>query len=117
MPTIRIDNIKEWPPERFEAALREAMEKQSPIDDLLDLAARLMALEKKYSMKSSEFHERFERGEMGDDKDFIWWAGLYDLFRDLKTRVEKALFGAAVAWEIAWQSEKIEPLEKESVAA
>jgi len=117
MPTIRIDNIKEWTPEQFETTLREAMEKQSPIDDLLDLATQLVLLEKRHDMKSSEFYEKFERGEMGDDTDFIWWASLYELFRDLKTKIEKALAGAALAWEMAWQPEKVGVPTKESMVA
>ena len=34
-----------------------------------------------YSLKTPDFYARFLRGEMGDDRDFIVWAGLHELLQ------------------------------------
>ena len=41
MPGITIDNIRDWPPERFEAALREAIGSTHQQDVLREIDARL----------------------------------------------------------------------------
>ena len=43
-------------------------------------------LEARYSLETSEFYARFLRGEMGDDRDFIVWAGLYELLQRTTVR-------------------------------
>lgn len=43
------------------------------------LRGQLQAFETRYSMKTAEFYPRFLRGEMGDERDFIVWAGLQEL--------------------------------------
>jgi len=88
MPRITIDNIKDWPPERFEAALREAIESTSPVDALVATTRRLKEYERKYSMTTEEFYARFMSGELGDAKDFIGWAGMFEAFTRLKRRLE-----------------------------
>jgi hypothetical protein len=96
MPRITIDNIKDWPPERFEAALREAIESTSPVDALIATTRRLKEYEQKYSMTTEEFYARFMSGELGDAKDFIGWAGMFEAFTRLKRRLEVALMSVAV---------------------
>lgn len=41
-----------------------------------EMRERLAAFEERYSMRSEEFYDRFRAGELGDDADFIRWAGL-----------------------------------------
>ena len=36
---------------------------------------KIKRFEKKYGMSSSEFLERYSRGELGDDEEFIEWYG------------------------------------------
>jgi hypothetical protein len=86
MPTITIDNIRDWPPEKFETALREAVESTSPVDALIATVERLTRYEDKFNMKTPEFYEKFMRGEMGDAKDYIAWAGTYEIFLQQKRR-------------------------------
>ena len=88
IPRITIDNIRDWPPERFEAALREAIESTSPVDALIATVERLTRFEEKLGMKTPEFYDRFMRGEMGDAKDYIAWAGTYEIFQRQKKRRE-----------------------------
>jgi hypothetical protein len=43
------------------------------------LRRQIQVFETHYSMKTAEFYPRFLRGEMGDERDFIVWAGLQEL--------------------------------------
>jgi len=99
MPTITIDNIKDWPPERFEVALREAMDSTSPVDALIATVERLTRYEEKFGMKTPEFYEKFMRGEMGDAKDYIAWAGTYEILMRQKRRLEVTLMNVALQWQ------------------
>ena len=51
----------------------------SQTNGLQALRQQLQAFETRYSMKTTEFYPRFLRGEMGDEQDFIIWAGLQEL--------------------------------------
>ncbi len=44
-----------------------------------DIRQELKALEERYGMASAVFFERFNRGELGDEPDFLMWASLYDM--------------------------------------
>jgi hypothetical protein len=99
MPVIKIENSKEISSKEFQRMLQEAWENGSPLDDLLEIVWQLAELEQKYNMKSTDFIEKFGRGEMGDEMDFIWWASIYDLYLDLREQIERALIKVAVMWE------------------
>jgi len=99
MSVVRIENSKGMSSEEFQQTLQKAWENGSPLDDLLEIARQLAELEQKYDMKSADFVEKFQRGEMGDEMDFIWWASIYDLYLDLREQIERALIKAAVMWE------------------
>lgn len=45
--------------------------------------------EKKYNMKTDEFYLRFEKGELGDENDYMLWAGIYELQMDSKNKLSK----------------------------
>jgi hypothetical protein len=99
MTTITIDNIRDWPPERFEVALREAIESTSPVDALIATVERLTRYEEKFGMDTPEFYTKFMQGEMGDAKDYIAWAGTYEIFLRQKKRLEVTLMNAAIQWQ------------------
>ena len=61
-------------------AVKEAMARSNPIDDLLEMAVELHDLELKYGMTSAVFFEKYQRGEMGDAMPFIHWAGRYQMY-------------------------------------
>ncbi|MDM8548725.1 hypothetical protein QUF72_01555 [Desulfobacterales bacterium HSG2] len=42
------------------------------------LEAKLRVFEKKYSLSSEEFYERFQEGKIGDDQDFFEWKALFE---------------------------------------
>jgi hypothetical protein len=45
-----------------------------------ELSERLRVYERQYDLSTIEFYRRFENGELGDDDDFLMWAGLYHLY-------------------------------------
>ena len=49
----------------------------------------LGGFEKRYSMDSGMFYERFEAGELGDAMDFFEWAGLYKLRQDILEKIRR----------------------------
>ncbi|MBM3236150.1 hypothetical protein FJZ31_07605 [Candidatus Poribacteria bacterium] len=50
---------------------------------------KMKKFERKYKMSSEEFYNAFSNGELGDDFDFMEWAGEYELLVDLEQDIEK----------------------------
>lgn len=48
-------------------------------EHLTTLRDQLAEFEKRYDMSTEAFCERFERGELGDDMDFMEWAATRDM--------------------------------------
>lgn len=58
--------------------------KQLDLHESLDsLLASMHEFESKYGMSTVEFYARFVAGKMGDSRDFIKWAGAFDLYQNL----------------------------------
>ena len=90
--------------EEFERMLSEAMERSNPVDELIELSQELYELEQEFGMKSAEFYEKFQRGEMEDSDKVMHWAMVYHSFLERKERVEAALIREAV-----WRSVELVP--------
>ncbi len=49
-----------------------------------NMTKELSDFEKKYTMRSAEFYEKFDQGLLSDEHDFILWSGVYEMYlRDL----------------------------------
>jgi hypothetical protein len=57
-------------------------ERQSLLKQRDELCAELDYFERQYALKSSEFYEKFQRGEMGDDVDFVEWYGAWRMYQN-----------------------------------
>jgi len=68
----------------------------NPIDELLELAEQLREYERRYAMSSADFYEKYQRGEMGDEREIMHWAMLYGAFIEHKSHVEAALMREAI---------------------
>ncbi len=55
---------------------------------LLNLRVDLQAFEQKHGLSSEVFYRRYERGEMGDDEDFMVWAGLVEMLSSNQKRLQ-----------------------------
>lgn len=73
--------------------LREfARERQrtTPEKDLDLLVEELKRFEQKFGMSTVEFYRKFDAGKLGDDKDVILWAGLYEGYMSIMQRRQRA---------------------------
>ena len=59
--------------------------------EIVKIQIDLNEFEKKYEMSTLNFYGKFEKGELGDSKDFIIWSGIYELQLDSKQRLNKLI--------------------------
>ncbi len=83
--------------EQFQELLEQSEKRGSIIDDLLWLLRRLVEFEQTYNLSSDVFYARFMRGEMGDDLDFIKWAGRYELYLETRQELDSKLIDTMAA--------------------
>lgn len=50
---------------------------------------KIEKFERKYKMSSDKFYVAFSNGELGDDEDFMEWAGEYEILQDLRQDIPK----------------------------
>ncbi|MFQ5632805.1 MAG: antitoxin TumA [bacterium] len=63
----------------------------SPVDALIALSKRLNNYESQYRMSSEIFFDKFNKGDLDDRIDFIEWANDYEIFHEIKMKIENAL--------------------------
>lgn len=67
--------------------IREAMKAPiNPQESLDSVIAELNAFEQHYGLTTVEFYARFNRGLMGDSRDFILWAGAFEDYQYLMSK-------------------------------
>ncbi|MGR3178977.1 MAG: hypothetical protein ACUZ8E_13065 [Candidatus Anammoxibacter sp.] len=54
---------------------------------IINMQIDLRQYENKYNLSSEGFSKKFESGELGDDEDYIIWAGIYEMFKNNKKRL------------------------------
>jgi hypothetical protein len=52
------------------------------------LKSRVEDFEKRFNMKSEEFLEKFESGELGDDEEFFLWWSFLQALRSVEERMK-----------------------------
>ncbi|MGR3317415.1 MAG: hypothetical protein ACUZ8O_02895 [Candidatus Anammoxibacter sp.] len=57
------------------------------LEDKARLADQVEKFEKKYTLNSSDFYIRYEKGEMGDDMDFVEWAATVEMVENAEKRL------------------------------
>ena len=92
MPTIRFGE-EDWPQSasEFRRTLQEAQLASAPIDEFVQLVRDLTLLEQKHGLSSPEFYDRFQRGEMGDEMEFMRWATKFEIYEEMKEDLNKTL--------------------------
>jgi hypothetical protein len=65
------------------AALKEPVDLKESLEAVI---AELNAFEQQYGLTTIEFFARFKDGLMGDSRDFIKWAGLFEEYQYLIDR-------------------------------
>ncbi len=71
--------------------LKQRIEYSSPLDALIAVTKRLSLYENRQHMTSAEFFDRYNRGELSDDREMIEWAIDYRQFLGLRQEVESQL--------------------------
>ena len=103
MPSITYQG-KPPSPDEFQKHLAEAMSQANPVDDLLELAARLHQYEEKHQLLSAEFYSQYQAGSLNDELQHnIEWVADYEAFVKTKRKLESVLMRAVV------QPEMLEP--------
>ncbi len=52
------------------------------------LLNQLMAFEQAYSLTATEFYTRYEKGEMGDEMDWVEWAATVEMLTHVENRLK-----------------------------
>lgn len=63
-------------------------ERQRLAGQLARLKSQVADFEGRYGWTSEEFYPRFERGELGDDIDFIEWSATIEMIRNLQRNID-----------------------------
>jgi len=79
-----------------ESIIKDALRREFALFESKERAAcsELAEMERKYSMLSLEFLEKFESGSLGDDQDyFVWWSLIHGLeaVRARKDKIRRML--------------------------
>jgi hypothetical protein len=59
--------------------------------EIASLKNELALFETKFQMESSLFYSKFEAGQLGDDEDFMVWSGVYEMYLESQSKLEKLL--------------------------
>ena len=58
-------------------------------DDIVNIKKDLKQFEEKHKTDSKLFYDKFEKGKLGDEDDYIIWAGIYEMFLRDKQKLAK----------------------------
>ena len=75
--------------------MKQRVEFLSPLDALIEITKRLGRFEDRYQMSSVEFFDRYNRGEISDDREMVEWAIDYRQFLGLRQEIEHLVHDAA----------------------
>lgn len=56
-------------------------ERQVLLEQRDELSSELVQFERQYALNSDEFYDKFEQGNMGDEIDFVDWAGAWRIYQ------------------------------------
>ncbi|OQX80970.1 MAG: hypothetical protein B6D61_01260 [Bacteroidetes bacterium 4484_249] len=59
--------------------------------EITRMQSSLNKYEEKYNMKSDDFYRLFNEGKYGDEKDYMLWAGIYELQMNSKQKLEQLI--------------------------
>jgi len=55
---------------------------------IINIYVDLKQFEDKYQLGTEQFYEIFEDGSLGDEKDYIIWSGIYEMYLENKRKLE-----------------------------
>lgn len=81
MPKVTIR--KDMSEEEARRLLREMVENYDANGSLQEIISDLVAYEAEYGMSTLQFYPQFVAGQLGDSKEFMRWASLYEAYVEL----------------------------------
>ncbi len=73
----------------LQRALREALDRTTPLDDFAQVVRDLTQYEIRHGMNSASFFARFQAGDLGDEIDLVRWANKYEIYQEIKNELEQ----------------------------
>lgn len=70
---------------------KQTIQYTSPIDALIAVTKRLSICESRQRMDSEEFFDRYSRGRLTDDAEFVDWANDYRHYVQLRQKLANSL--------------------------
>ncbi|MGK7889530.1 MAG: antitoxin TumA [Leptolyngbyaceae cyanobacterium] len=68
---------------------KQIIEYTSRLDALIALAKQLNTYETHYQIDSAEFFEQYSQGQTSDNEEFVEWAGSYQHYLALSSKLKK----------------------------
>lgn len=81
MPKVTIR--KDMSEEEARRLLREMVENYDANESLQEIISDLVAYEAEYGKSTLQFYPQFIAGQLGDSKEFMRWASLYEAYVEL----------------------------------
>ena len=61
----------------------------------MEITKRLSSYENRFKMSSEDFFDKYSKGKMGDDIEFVEWSNDYQHYLDIRFNIEKKLKNVA----------------------
>jgi hypothetical protein len=74
---------------------KHIIEYDTSLDALISVTKRLSTYENRYHMMSESFFDKYRKGQMGDDIEFVEWSNDYLHYLEIRLKVEKQLQNVA----------------------
>lgn len=74
---------------------KKTIEYDSSIDSLVAVAKRLSSHENRFHMSSEEFFDKFSKGRLEDDIQFVEWSNDYQHYMAIRITLERHLQNVA----------------------
>jgi chromosome segregation and condensation protein ScpB len=56
---------------------------------LFNISVDLKNFENKYNLTTDRFYAEYQEGKIGDDEDYMIWAGIYEMYQDNEKKLQE----------------------------
>jgi len=74
---------------------KHVIEYDTSLDALVAITKRLSSYESRFKMSSEDFFDKYSKGKMKDDIEFVEWSNDYQHYLDIRFSIEKKLKNVA----------------------
>jgi hypothetical protein len=58
-------------------------------NEIIQFQSEMTDFEKKYNISTSDFYQKYKKGQMGDSEDTLLWAGIYEMYLENKNKLSE----------------------------